>query len=542
MSQERLQKILARAGIASRRAAEALISAGRVKVDGRTIRELGTQADPEQQRIEVDGRRVGSEPLLYLVLHKPREVVSTLNDPVKRHTVMELVAGAGARVVPVGRLDYHTSGVLLFSNDGQFSRTLLHPSSGVPRQYVLKVKGPIEEGRLERLRDRIVIDGRRTQPADVVRERNEGDKVWLLITLREGRNRHVRRLAEHAGFQVMRLARLSFANISAEGLAPGQWRALTRDELSELKRLYGVPKELPAGGGAQERVEGSPVRMRTRVAQAERALRPPIESEDEDAAEPARGGGRVLPNEPTDKRRGADRPPLKRRAGGADSNEQRWSKPARGAVEPRAPRRRTGADAHSSEQPWSKPARGAAKPFHGAAAPYAKKRGVGEGSSEQAWGKPARGVGKPVRGAGKPVRGAGKPVRGAGKPARGAAAPFAKARRTDASEQAWAKPARGVGKPVRGAAAPYAKPRRAAASEQPWGKPARGAAKPYRGTAAPYAKKRGSAPDTRSNERASGTSGLRGKKRGAARGPSLGSASARPRGKQSRPSSRRGPL
>jgi 23S rRNA pseudouridine2605 synthase len=536
MSQERLQKILARAGIASRRAAEAMISAGRVKVDGRTIRELGTQADPEAQRIEVDGRRVGSEPLQYLVLHKPREVVSTLNDPVKRHTVMELVAGAGARVVPVGRLDYHTSGVLLFSNDGQFSRTLLHPSSGVPRQYVLKVKGPVEEGRLERLRDRIVIDGRRTQPADVLRERNEGDKVWLLITLREGRNRHVRRLAEHAGFQVMRLARLSFAGISAEGLAPGQWRALTRDELSELQRLYGVPKELPAGvGTSQERVEGSPVRMRTRVAQAERALRPSLESEDDDAGEDERGPARVLPHVPADKaRRGAGRPPLRRSRASEDSSEQAWSKPARRAAEPHAARRRTGADTHSSEQSWSKPARGAAKPFRAAAArtaaaPYANKQRAGADSGEQAWGKPARG--------------AGKPVRGAGKPGRAAAAPYAKPRRADASEQPRGKPARGAAKASRGAAAPYAKARRAGAdaSEQPWGKPARGAAKPYRGTAAPYAKKRGAAPDARSFERSSGTSGPRAKKRGAAKVPSPGSGSARPRGKQSRPSSRRGP-
>jgi 23S rRNA pseudouridine2605 synthase len=441
MSQERLQKLLARAGIASRRAAEALISAGRVKVDGRTVRQLGTQADPEQQRIEVDGRRVGSEPLVYLVLHKPREVVSTLNDPAKRHTVMELVAGAGARVVPVGRLDYHTSGVLLFSNDGQFSRTLLHPSSGVPRQYVLKVKGPIDDARLERLRDRIVIDGRRTQPAEVVRERNEGDKVWILITLREGRNRHVRRLAEHAGFQVMRLARLTFANITAEGLAPGQWRALTRDELKELKRLYGVPKELPEGGGSQqERVEGSPVRMRTRVAQAERALRSAEDEADEDTS-------------------GARRPEAARRRAGADAGESPRSKSARGVDGPvrgtavaAAQRRGLGAD--TGEQPWSRPARGAERPARGAerpqrgaTKPYAKKRrpGLASGTGEQPRGKRARGGDEPLRGAARSY--AKKPRAGAD----------ADARSNERAPTAFRGKKRRAKAPARGSA--YARPR-----------------------------------------------------------------------------------
>jgi 23S rRNA pseudouridine2605 synthase len=244
MSRERVQKILARAGIASRRAAEELITAGRVTIDGHVMRELGIQADPERQRIEVDGRRVGLEPMQYLVLHKPREVVSTLHDPLGRNTVAELVERAGVRVVPVGRLDYHTSGVLLFSNDGEFSVALLHPRANVPKEYILKVKGPVDEAGLARLCESIVIDGRRTRPAEVERVRNEGDKVWLMVTLKEGRNRHVRRLAEHAGYRVMRLARLSFAGITAEGLPPGKWRALTLAELTELNRLYGVPKNV----------------------------------------------------------------------------------------------------------------------------------------------------------------------------------------------------------------------------------------------------------------------------------------------------------
>jgi 23S rRNA pseudouridine2605 synthase len=272
MVRERVQKILARAGVASRRAAESLISAGRVTVDGRTISELGTQADAGKQRIEVDGRRIGLEPLTYLVLHKPREVVSTLSDPAGRNTVSELVAGAGARVVPVGRLDYHTSGVLLFSNDGEFSRKLLHPSAEVPREYVLKVKGPVDEAGLERLRARIVIDGRRTQPAQVRRERNEGDKVWLIVTIKEGRNRHVRRLVEQAGYRVMRLARLSFAGITAERLPPGEWRPLTREELEVLQQQYGVPENLPSA--PPRPVRRGPTRARVEPAARSEARAP----------------------------------------------------------------------------------------------------------------------------------------------------------------------------------------------------------------------------------------------------------------------------
>jgi 23S rRNA pseudouridine2605 synthase len=336
MSQERVQKILARAGIASRRAAEALISAGRVTIDGRTISELGTQADPARQRIEVDGRHVGVEPLEYLVLHKPREVVSTLHDPIGRNTVAELVAGAGARVMPLGRLDYHTSGVLLFSNDGEFSRALLHPSTEVPRQYILKVKGPVERASLARLREGIVIDGRRTQPAEVRLERNEGDKVWLMVTLKEGRNRHVRRLAEHAGYQVMRLARLSFAGITSEGLAPGEWRRLTPDELTELKRLYGVPKSIaphaaPAPRARKQAAAVGP-RARKQPAAGPRARKEPAREGPRARKEPAAAGPRA--------RKGpAAAGPRARKPAGASGLRAREHAEGKPAASPRGPSR-----------------------------------------------------------------------------------------------------------------------------------------------------------------------------------------------------------
>ena len=241
---ERLQKVLAQAGIASRRAAEQIILAGRVRVDGKIVRELGTQVDPRRSRVEVDGNTIVAEKLIYLVLHKPRGVVCTLSDPEGRPTIRDLLKDAGARVVPVGRLDFHTSGALLCTNDGEFAQALAHPKLEVPKVYVAKVMGAVDDDALERFGEQVVIDGRPTRPAQVKRLRFEGDKTWLEITLREGRNRQVRRLGEATGFPVMRLARISHAGVTSEDLRPGQWRPLSVDELVDLKKSYGVPKKV----------------------------------------------------------------------------------------------------------------------------------------------------------------------------------------------------------------------------------------------------------------------------------------------------------
>jgi len=243
VNEERLQKVLARAGLASRRAAEELIREGRVRVNGKLVRELGTKVDP-RARVEVDGERVIAERFVYIVLHKPRGVVSTLRDPEGRPTVSELVKDVGVRVVPVGRLDYHTSGALLLTNDGEFAERLMHPKGHVAKEYVAKVRGVVDEAALERWRQSIVIDGRATQPAQVTVIRVEGDKTWLSIVLFEGRNRQVRRLGDATGFPVLRLARLAHAGITTEKLRPGDWRQLTMDELVDMKRTYGVPRRV----------------------------------------------------------------------------------------------------------------------------------------------------------------------------------------------------------------------------------------------------------------------------------------------------------
>lgn len=248
MAEERLQKVLARAGIASRRAAEELITKGRVKVDGRVVDQLGVRVDARKAKVEVDGKRLMAEPLVYVVLHKPRGVMCTLSDPEGRPTVAQLLEPVGVRVVPVGRLDFHTSGALLCTNDGEFANALAHPRNKAKKVYVAKVQGLVHDEQLENWRKSIEIDGRATAPADVRRLRFEGDKTWLELTLREGRNRQVRRLGEATGSLVMRLARISHAGVTAEDLRPGQWRHLSLDELIVLKRDFGVPHRVRAPG------------------------------------------------------------------------------------------------------------------------------------------------------------------------------------------------------------------------------------------------------------------------------------------------------
>jgi 23S rRNA pseudouridine2605 synthase len=240
----RLQKILSQAGIASRRAAEKLIAEGRVSVNGKTVREMGIRADPASDDVRVDGRRVkAAQRLRYILLNKPQGHVSTRSDPQRRPTVIDLLHGVREYVYPVGRLDYDTEGLLLLTNDGDLAAKLTHPRHGIERTYEARVAGMPGEEALQRLRDGIPLDGKRTLPAQVAllnKTRADRDGV-LLITIREGRNRQVRRMCEAVGHPVGKLKRTKIGPISDRQLKPGQWRELTEREVTTLTALASRP-------------------------------------------------------------------------------------------------------------------------------------------------------------------------------------------------------------------------------------------------------------------------------------------------------------
>ena len=318
--QERLQKIIARAGVTSRRAAEDLITGGRVRVNGRVVTELGAKADPREDKVEVDGKRLVSAAPVYVALHKPRNVVSTLSDPEGRPSVAELLSGVGARVYPVGRLDFATSGVLLATNDGDFSQGLLHPKKGVPKTYVVKVTGLMEPAELEQWAAGVDLEDGRTAPAEVRFLRHEEGKTWFEITIHEGRNQQIRRMGEATGFPVMRLARVSFAGITHEDLRPGQWRFLTVDELMQLRKDYGVPKRVRGSetSGRSSRPMGK-VQARGEARHTRDEKPPPRKGE----GRPPRGEGRPARQDDGRPARGEGRPP-----------RQTDARPARGEGRP----------------------------------------------------------------------------------------------------------------------------------------------------------------------------------------------------------------
>jgi len=236
---ERLQKILSGAGVASRRAAEDLIAQGRVSVNGRTVTEAGTKADAATDEIRVDGRRVKTaQRQRYLLVYKPRGYVTTRNDPQKRKTVMELLAGVREYVYPVGRLDYDSEGLLLLTNDGDLAAALTHPRHEVEREYKALVAGVPDERAIERLGRGIVLDGRRTAAATVrVAPVDRGaTSAVLYLTIREGRNRQVRRMCEAVGHPVQRLTRTRIGPLRDDRLRAGQVRDLTDAEVRALKK------------------------------------------------------------------------------------------------------------------------------------------------------------------------------------------------------------------------------------------------------------------------------------------------------------------
>lgn len=244
------------AGVASRRAAEALITQGRVSVNGRTVLELGTKADPARDEIRVDGSRLkGPERLRYLLLHKPAGVVTTRSDPGRRPTVIQLLHGVREYVYPVGRLDYESEGLLLLTNDGDLAARLTHPRHGVEREYHAWVLGAPDERDLERLRRGVTIEGRRTLPAEVaVVHQGRGKRAgqaMLSFVLCEGRNRQVRKMCEAVGHPVDALTRVRFGPLADPRMKPGQFRDLTPEEVRRLQKAALATS--PRGTGRERR-------------------------------------------------------------------------------------------------------------------------------------------------------------------------------------------------------------------------------------------------------------------------------------------------
>lgn len=239
---ERLQKLMAQAGLGSRRACEAIIQAGRVRVNGR-LATLGDKADPDVDRIEVDGQRLQPQMPVYIMLNKPRNVITSLEDELGegRTTVRDLIDLPG-HLYPVGRLDKQSEGLILMTNDGELAHKLTHPRYEHEKVYRALIEGQLTGAELRQWRDGLLLDGQMTAPADISIISQQKDHSWLKIVLREGRKRQIRRVAAQLGHPVLRLLREELGPLKLGDLKPGQWRYLAKEEIGALRRTVGTSK------------------------------------------------------------------------------------------------------------------------------------------------------------------------------------------------------------------------------------------------------------------------------------------------------------
>jgi 23S rRNA pseudouridine2605 synthase len=269
MQLERLQKIIAHAGVASRREAETMIREGRVTVNGRVVKELGSRADADRDHVKVDGKLITqAEPHVYILLYKPKEVMTTVEDPQGRKTVLDLVRGIRERIYPVGRLDFHSEGLIVLTNDGDLAFKVAHPRHGSVKTYHVKVRGVPEERLVEKLERGITIDGKRTLPCEIARMKTTGrnddeGNSWFDVKLREGRTQQIRKMFKAIGHPVTKLRRVAIGPISDPKLTPGDWRELTKQEV-KLLSTHPEPKAPPAPRRAR------PVRIKTAGAGAKK--------------------------------------------------------------------------------------------------------------------------------------------------------------------------------------------------------------------------------------------------------------------------------
>jgi 23S rRNA pseudouridine2605 synthase len=251
MPEERLQKILSQAGVASRRQSEQIMLEGRVTVNGKIVTELGSKADLERDHIKVDGHLLRApKRQVYIVLNKPDSTVTTASDPEGRTTVMELLKGVKERVYPVGRLDYHSEGLLLLTNDGEVANAITSAATHLDKTYVVKVTGTLTHDQEEQFRRGLPISGRRTMPAGLKLIKT-GENPWYEVKLVEGRNQQIRLMFKHLGFLVEKLRRVRIGPIELGPIKPGQFRYLSDEEVQKLKRAIqrsksGTPRQQEA--------------------------------------------------------------------------------------------------------------------------------------------------------------------------------------------------------------------------------------------------------------------------------------------------------
>lgn len=248
----RLQKLIASTGLSSRRKAEILIASGQVSVNGKVVTELGTKVDPERDHVKVDGKHLTSaQPFVYLVLNKPKNVMSTLDDPGGRTTVKDFLRGVYVRVFPVGRLDFDSEGLMLLTNNGDLAQALLHPRYHVPKTYLIKVKKILTDEEIKKLERGVRLEDGMTGPAFVKKVKKAEQNSWLELTIREGRKHQVKRMLEAVGHPVLKLLRIRMGPLSLGDLASGEFRFLTDREANALRELVEERKEAVERGDEQ---------------------------------------------------------------------------------------------------------------------------------------------------------------------------------------------------------------------------------------------------------------------------------------------------
>ncbi|MDQ3262902.1 MAG: pseudouridine synthase, partial [Myxococcota bacterium] len=328
---ERLQKYLARAGVASRRHAEELITAGKIQVNNKTVTELGTKVEPGQDLVTVEGRLVSPpDTNAYFILYKPVGVVTTLEDPQGRPTVAPLAIEPGRRLFPIGRLDYDAEGALLLTDDGELAHQLMHPKFQVPRTYLVKVKGVPTEGTLEKLRAGVRLEDGVAQPKQVEVYEKAEKNTWLMIVVAEGRPHLIKRLCAAIGHPVVRLYRPNYAGVSVEGLRPGDKRALSQAEIEKLRNSGGgqdtpperakslkLPPRRHGRAGEQEGVsfdeeevaprKAAPKKPRAKTTAGTGTFRGAAKRPDEGAADADEAGG-FINRKPRSETKGPGRP------------------------------------------------------------------------------------------------------------------------------------------------------------------------------------------------------------------------------------------